>query len=89
MSDDETTRHDNDHRDSADSFGSRETVSMASLTQGMEFGRYRIVHRIGSGGMGTVYSAIDPTLDRTVALKVLRPWLASATPTSSPSTTPG
>jgi serine/threonine protein kinase len=77
MSDDETTRHDNDHHDLADSFGSRETASMASLTQGMEFGRYRIVHRIGSGGMGTVYSAFDPTLDRTVALKVLHDKLES------------
>ena len=78
MSDDETTRHDSDHGDSADSFGSRETVSMASLTRGMEFGRYRIVHRIGSGGMGTVYSAIDPTLDRTIALKVLHDKVESA-----------
>jgi tetratricopeptide (TPR) repeat protein len=78
MSDDETTRHDHDHRETADSFGSQETVSMASLTKGMEFGRYKIVHRVGSGGMGTVYSALDPTLDRTVALKVLHDKVESA-----------
>jgi len=71
MNDDEKTLPDHDPGESADSFGSQETVTMASLTKGMEFGRYKIVHRIGSGGMGTVYSALDPTLDRTVALKVL------------------
>jgi eukaryotic-like serine/threonine-protein kinase len=39
-------------------------------------GRYQIVARIASGGMGDVYRAHDPVLDREVAIKILHPKLA-------------
>lgn len=39
--------------------------------------RYQILKILGQGGMGAVYQARDQELDRTIALKVIRPDLAS------------
>ncbi len=44
---------------------------------GQRLGRYRVDHGIGAGGMGLVFSAWDPALQRNVALKLLRPELAT------------
>ena len=41
-------------------------------------GRYRVLHLVGEGGMGAVYEAEQDRPRRTVALKVIRPGLASA-----------
>ncbi|MFO7566449.1 MAG: serine/threonine-protein kinase [Enhygromyxa sp.] len=34
---------------------------------------FEVVERLGEGGMGKIYKAFDPTMDRYVALKVLKP----------------
>ncbi len=42
-----------------------------------EIGPYRIIKRIGGGGMGEVHLAHDPRLDRLIALKVIRRFLVA------------
>ena len=44
---------------------------------GHEVGPYRIIQRIGGGGMGDIYLAQDTRLERLVALKILRAYLLS------------
>lgn len=47
-----------------------------TLKEGERIGHYQIVSLLGRGGMASVYKAHEMSLNRTVALKVLRPELA-------------
>jgi serine/threonine protein kinase len=49
-----------------------------SVSAGQRLGPYEVVARLGAGGMGEVYRARDPRLERTVAIRVLPPQLAQS-----------
>ena len=44
----------------------------APLSRAANIGRYIVLSLVGKGGMGEVYAAYDPELDRKVAIKLLR-----------------
>lgn len=44
-----------------------------SLSEPERIGRYEVLGRIGSGGMGVIFAALDPALGRKVAVKLLNP----------------
>jgi eukaryotic-like serine/threonine-protein kinase len=47
-------------------------IAQPSLQRGAELGRFVVLGLVGRGGMGEVYAAHDPELDRKVAIKLLR-----------------
>jgi serine/threonine protein kinase/tetratricopeptide (TPR) repeat protein len=52
--------------------GADPTGSIEGLNTGARIGRFVVLGIVGRGGMGEVYAAFDPDLDRKVAVKLLR-----------------
>src|SRR5882672_11020967 len=48
------------------------------LQRGQRIGRYTVLERVGVGSTGAVYAAYDSTLDRKVAVKIVRRELGDA-----------
>ncbi len=51
---------------------SRRAATPYRLASGARVGRYTVLECVGTGGMGEVYAAYDPQLDRRIAIKLLK-----------------
>jgi serine/threonine protein kinase len=58
-------------------------ASEADLAAGQRVGHYRVLERLGAGGMGSVYRVEHVELGRTCALKILRQSVRDHDPTSA------
>ena len=65
-------RHDDTTRLGDETLPMAESRDAPRLARGTTIGRYVIIDELGAGGMGRVYRAYDPELDREVAVKLLR-----------------
>ena len=64
--------------DAKPSFTKTLEVPKAELTTGSTFaGRYQIIEELGKGGMGKVYKAFDTKIREKIALKLIKPEIAS------------
>jgi serine/threonine protein kinase len=52
-------------------------LELSDLVPGCHLGHYVITDKIAQGGMGSVFRALEPALERYVAIKVLRPEYAA------------
>ena len=59
-----------------------------SLAPGIQLDLYTITAELGRGGMGVVYTAHDPRLERQAAIKVLPPDLTVTTRANIPTDMP-
>ena len=62
---------------------------LSALPRGSSIGRYVVLDRVGSGGMGVVYAAFDPELNRKVAIKLLQSRRGGSSAGSAAGTTGG
>jgi hypothetical protein len=57
---------------------SRVAKNLFAVDEPVRIGRYQLLERVGAGGIGVVWGAWDPELERRVAIKLIKPTLAAA-----------
>ncbi|HET9990001.1 MAG TPA: serine/threonine-protein kinase, partial [Kofleriaceae bacterium] len=67
------------HRHEREVLTESQAGRLPTLSIGDRVGRYLVLSTLGTGGMGHVFAAYDPQLDRKIALKVLRANLGANT----------